>query len=439
MDDTKRTKKEPAARVKNLTKRAIDAARPEATRYIVWDSTLKGFGLRVEPTGSGQGRKTFLIRYRAGGGRNGVLRQANIGRYGTVTVEQARRKAKAALGEAAGGGDPLGDMLAKRRAGVTVAEVCDWYLEQADAGRLLGRKGRLLKASTVAMDRSRIETHVRPLIGRKPVASLAPRDLEEFQADIATRKAKPASKTPGKAGRPGSGGAGIAPRVLGMLSAIFGHAVRKGLIATNPAIGARKLAPGRRVARLSLDQVRALGAVMRGSNEHPAALGIIRFMLLTGMRRSEVIGARHADLRPEGGVVLADSKTGPQIRPVGKAALEPFKHGGGWLFPSDKTDRPFANSSKVLARLCATAKLSGISPHILRHSFASIAADLGYSELTIAGLLGHAAGSVTAGYVHLDISLVAAADRVSGVIARALDGEEVATVFTLRSETVARG
>jgi hypothetical protein len=153
MDDTKRTKKEPAARVKNLTKRAIDAARPDASRYIIWDSALKGFGLRVDAAGNGSPRKTFIVRYRAGGGRTGTLRQANIGRYGTVTVEQARRKAKAMLGAAGAGGDPLGERLASRRAGVTVAEVCDWYLDQADAGRLLGRKGRPLKASTVAMDR----------------------------------------------------------------------------------------------------------------------------------------------------------------------------------------------------------------------------------------------------------------------------------------------
>jgi integrase len=222
-----------------------------------------------------------------------------------------------------------------------------------------------------------------------------------------------------------------------MLSAIFSHAKRKGLISTNPALGVRRIAPGRRTTRLSIDQVRALGEAMRDSPEHPSGLAVIRFMLLTGLRPAEARNGRHEELLPEGGLTLPDSKTGPQIRPIGKAALRPFTPGSsGWLFPSDKTDRPFANSSKVLARLCAKAKLSGISPHILRHSFASIAADLGYSELTIAGLLGHAAGSVTAGYVHLDISLVAAADRVSGVIARALDGEEVATVFTLRSEAV---
>ena len=75
-------------------------------------------------------------------------------------------------------------------------------------------------------------------------------------------------------------------------------------------------------------------------------------------------------------------------------------------------------------------------PHTLRHSFASIAADLGYSELVIAGLLGHSAGSVTSGYVHLDSALVSAADRVSTTIAAALAGKETAVVIPLREGVV---
>jgi integrase len=427
------------ARVKNLTKRAIDSLCPETGRYIVWDATLKGFGVRVEPltATSAQPRKTFIVRYRAGGGRAGTLRQATVGRYGTVTVEQARKTARAMLGAASAGGDPIGEAQGKRRAGVTVAEVCDWYLERAAAGRILGRKGRPLKASTVAMDRSRIDSHVRRLIGRKPVASLTAHGLEEFQADVAALKTiAPTKRGAAVKGRAVTGGPGVASRTLAMLSAIFGHATRSGLIASNPAKGSRKIAVTRRTTRLSLEQIRDLGEVMRASSENPVALAAIRFMLLTGTRRSEALGARREALIGEGGLTLADSKSGPQTRPIGKAALAPFaplnRGERGWLFPSDRADGPFKNVPKALKRVSAKANLSGISAHILRHSFASIAGELGYSELTIAGLLGHSAGSVTAGYVHLDASLVAAADRVSAVIARALDGEPDAAVVPLR-------
>jgi len=176
-----------APRVKNLTKRTVEAARPQASRYIVWDAALKGFGVRIEP----QGRKTFIARYRAGGGRTGALRQATIGRFGTLTVEQARRKAKEVLGAAATGGDPVGDMHEARRVGITVNEVCDWYLEQARAGRILSRKRRPIKPLSLYGDESRINQHVRRLIGRKRVAMLAARDLEEMQADIAGLRPPP--------------------------------------------------------------------------------------------------------------------------------------------------------------------------------------------------------------------------------------------------------
>ncbi len=411
-------------RIKNLTKRTVDAAAADAGRYVIWDDTLKGFGLRVDPTnGKGEARKTFIIRYRAGGGRAGTLRQQNVGRYGTVTVDQARKIARALLGAAQAGGDPIGAAKEKRKAGITVGEVCDWYLAQVDAGRLLGRRGQPIKSSTVRHDRSRIETHIKPLIGRRPVSTLTAQDLEDFQADVVEGKAQKRPRAAG-VGRPASGGTGVARRSLSTVSSVFGHAVRKRIIMSNPALGARKLAAPRKLLRLSLAQVGELGAALREADEHPSAKGAIRFMLLSGARISEALGTRYEDLIPQGGLTLHDSKTGAQVRPIGKAALAmAAEHGDGFLFPADGGKRPFVNTPKVLERITKKAGLVGITPHILRHSFASIAGELGYSELTIAGLLGHSAGSVTAGYVHLDASLTAAADRVSAVIAAALDGE----------------
>ena len=132
-----------AGRVQKLTKRSIEAVKPAASRLIIWDSELPGFGLRVEPTG----RKTLIARYRAGGGRTGTLRQATIGRLGTITLDQGRVLARKLLGAAASGSDPVGDKKRARLAGVTVSEVCDWYIREAEAGRILGRRGRPIKRS----------------------------------------------------------------------------------------------------------------------------------------------------------------------------------------------------------------------------------------------------------------------------------------------------
>lgn len=61
--------------------------------------------------------------------------------------------------------------------------------------------------------------------------------------------------------------------------------------------------------------------------------------------------------------------------------------------------------------------LESVTLHTARHGFASVAPELGYSEVTIAGLLGHRSSSVTGRYIHLvDPALIARANAVSGLI-----------------------
>lgn len=428
-------------RVQRLTKRTVDAAKVAEDRFIVWDDELPGFGLRVETSG----RKTFIARYRAGGGRTGTLRQATIGRYGAVTTDEARVLAKKLLGAATGGRDPVGEKKAAQQAGVTVADVCDWYIREAEAGRILGRRGRPIKQSTLTTDRGRIEGHVKPLLGRRAVRSLTLRDMEEMQADIATGRT--AQDHPAKRVRGGvpTGGGGVGARTLAMMRAVFEHAVRRQLIDHNPAKGVRKMASNPRKFRLTLDQVRALGAAMdeaAAGGESPTALAAIRLLLISGFRRGEALGLRPEWIIPAGGIDFPDTKSGPQARPLGRTAMKLLKKrvsaigdSSPWVFPGERGDSHYVGVPKVLARVSVRAKLKGVTPHSLRHTFASIAGDLGFSELTIAGLLGHAAGSVTSGYVHLDSSLVAAADRVSAVIAAALDGQPDAKIIPLHTET----
>ena len=419
------------ARVKALTKRTVDAAQAETHRYILWDDKLKGFGVRVEPRqANGQlPRKTFIARYRAGGGRNGILRQKTLGRYGTVTVDEARIAARRLLGAASVGADPVGEARQERQAGVTVSAVCDWYYREASAGRLLGRRGRRIKASTLLSDKGRIDIHVKPLIGSRAVRSLSLRDMEELQANIAAGKT--AHKPEGKRGGIATGGGGVGGRTLAMLRAIFEHAVRHQLIEANPARGARKIASQKRSRRLTLADLRTLGKAMReaaSNNESPTGLAAIRFILLTGFRRNEALGIRRDWLLTLGGIDFPDTKSGPQVRPIGRVAVQllqgRFKgNNQTWAFPSDRTDGHFVGLPKVLARICAIVGLKGVTVHMLRHTFASVAGDLGFSELVIAGLLGHRAGSVTGGYVHLDSALVTAASRIANAIAETLEGK----------------
>src|SRR5205807_10319509 len=100
---------------------------------------------------------------------------------------------------------------------------------------------------------------------------------------------------------------------------------------------------------------------------------------------------------------------------------------GRYVFSGNAPDKPFRGLPKAWRRIVGKANLPGVTPHGLRHAFASVANDLGFAEPTIAALLGHGTHSVTGRYVHhLDAVLVAAADQVAGEIAAMMAGRRTA-------------
>ena len=415
-----------------LTKRIVDALHPRpGPDLFAWDTELRGFGVRVKPSGT----KTFLIQYRNGEGRT---RRCVIGQFGVLTVEIARSLAQKKLAAVVDGRDPSAERRAARE-GMTIAEVCDWYLEEAGSGRLLGRNRRPIKASSVAGDRGRIETHIKPLIGTRMISQLKLVDVERLQADIAGGKTA-RTKRSGRGGHT-SGGAGVAGRAIGTLRSLLNHARRLGLIEDSPANGVRIIASQKLKRRLSASEVRHLGKIMlrmEREGEHPTGLAAIRVMLLTGFRRMEVLGMRREWIEEDNNcIAFPDTKSGAQLRAAGDEAIKTMLRqarlkASQFVFAADWGDGHFVGVVRVLDRVCLRAGLAEVTPHTLRHTFASIAASLGFGELTISGLLGHAPRGVTQRYIHLDTALVIAADLVAGEIARLLNGGEVLSVRDIK-------
>ncbi|MGH6782230.1 MAG: tyrosine-type recombinase/integrase [Sphingomonadaceae bacterium] len=407
-----------------LTKRVVDALiAPPARETFAWDSELRGFGVRVKPTGG----KAYFVQYRNIEGRT---RRLILGKHGALTVEQARGMARQKLAAAARGEDPSQERHALRQ-GLTIGDICDWYLEHARSGRILGRRRRPIKPSTLDMDESRIATHIRPLIGSRSIRGLTLWDIEGMQAAIVAGKTAKSRK-----GRGGvtTGGPGVAARAVGTLRSILGHALRLGLIEKNPAAGVRLVASTPKSRSLSFAEIKLLGRAMReaaAEGEHPIGLAAIRLALLTGFRRMEVLGMQRSWVYgPEGHVRFPDTKTGPQIRAIGPAAARciadlPHQPGSPYLFPADWGDGHFVGAVRVFERVCERAGITGATLHTLRHTFASVAGNLNFSELTIKGLLGHSPRGVTQGYVHLDFALVMAAERVSSQMDALLSGRAI--------------
>ena len=406
--------------MKKVTKRAVDALKPTKDRDLfLWDRELRGFGVRVKPSGL----KSYLVQYR---NADGATRRLVLGQHGVLTAERARDLARARLVEVSEGGDPSATRHADRE-GWTVAQVCDWYLTEAESGRLLGRQRKPIKASTLAMDSSRIETHIRPLLGSRRVRSLGLIDIEVLQADIA--QGKTAKPRIGSRGGATTGGPGVAARTVSTLHSMFEHALRLGLIEINPAKGVRRIAAAARDRRLSSVEIKQLGKAMHtaeAEGEHPIGLAVIKLLLMTGFRRMEGLALERSWFdKSECCVRFPDTKSGAQLRVIGRAAArliaeQPVLKTSPYVFPADKGDGHFVGVVGILDRVCVAAKLSDVTPHTLRHTFASIAGELGFSELTIAALLGHAARGVTQRYVHIDEALRMAADRVAKEIATLL-------------------
>jgi integrase len=404
--------------------RALKALAPD---HEILDSVLIGFRARRQKGAA----VTFSLVYRAAG----VQRRVTIGRWGPLSPDQARREAQRLLGEVALGLDPQAAKQAQRGA-MTMNELFALYLDEERAGRILGRRGEPKKASTVYNDEGAIRAHLGPLIGDRKVADVTRRDVEQAMYAIAEgRTARLVKGKPRGVSRI-AGGRGAASRVMGLLGAIFSFAIARGLIETNPCARLRRFAGNPRSRRLSDAEFASLATGLKRAFESgtwPPAVACLRFLALTGWRSGEALGLRwkDADLARRT-ANLRDTKTGASMRPMSHAALEvlrslPRTADEDLIFPASRGGGQMGGFKKFARQIIADAGLTGVSPHVLRHTFASVAADLQYSEPTIGALVGHRGRSVTSRYVHAaDAVLLQAADRVANRIVE-LMGEMLAS------------
>jgi Arm DNA-binding domain/Phage integrase, N-terminal SAM-like domain len=239
-----------------LTKSIVDAATPREKQFTIWCSELKGFGIFVQPSGS----RTYFVDYR---NRDGIRKRMTIGRHGKITAEEARKLAIATLGETVKGQDPAEERIQQRKA-LTVKQLCDRYLAAAHKGLILGKGDRPKKASSLYVDRGRINRHILPLLGNKRLQSLKQADISKFIEDVATGKSAKVEKTDKKRGKSiVRGGRGTAARTVGLLGGILTYAVHQGLLEKNPVHGTRKPADGIKKRRLIDDEYRLLGQILQ--------------------------------------------------------------------------------------------------------------------------------------------------------------------------------
>jgi len=182
-----------------LTKRAIDQAKPLPKPYFVWDGELRGFGARIDPGGA----KTFAVRYRPKGqGASAPKRFITIGRYGALTVDEARNRAKEILGAVATGADPAAD-LALRRSASTFKEIADLFLkEHAEPKR---------KFSTAQSYELLLNVYAIPTLGNRRAEAVTRAEVARLHGQIGDRPYQ-------------------ANRLLAVIGSLYTFAERRGLV-----------------------------------------------------------------------------------------------------------------------------------------------------------------------------------------------------------------
>jgi len=365
----------------NLTKRAIEAARYLAPTqggiFVYWDAALPGFGLRVYPSG----RRSFVVFYRAGGGRRGRKRLLTLGGYPTLTVDEARRKARETLVRVAGREDPAAERRAARGA-LTVRELSDLYLEQ---------HSRVHKRS--ARDDERIfKADIVPAWGTRQAVTITRADVAALHRKIGRR------------------GHFVANRALALVSHLFSWSERQGAIPEgfqNPARGVQRYREEHRDRWLSPDEVRRLMLALEGEPS-PYVRGFFWLALLTGCRKGELLVTRWADVDLERAVLrLPVTKAGrvhyvPLSAPA-RTVLEalPREARSPYVFPGATRGSHLVNVSKAWARIVKAAELEDVRLHDLRRTVGSWLAQSGASLPLIGAVLNHSNPSTTQIYARL--------------------------------------
>jgi integrase len=305
-------------------------------------------------------------------------------------------------------------------------------MTDSENGLIMGKGRRPKKASTVFVDNSRVRRHILPLLGNRRVKDITSADVTKFMKDVAAGKTALDVKTKRRGRAIVRGGIGTGTRAVGLLGGIFTYAVQNGIIDKNPVHGVRRFADGKKDRRLTEAEYRRIGEIIRdAAKDTPTttAMKMIRALACTGCRRGEIVNLKWTEVDAENSCIrLIDSKEGASTRPVGLSVIDALEAmrpstAGPYVFPGTQLGKPLIGFPKYWNETFKKTEFAKITPHLLRHSFASIAHDLGFTEVTIAALLGHSRGTITSRYIHtIDAALVMAADTVAGYIQGLLDG-----------------
>ncbi|MEP0338585.1 MAG: tyrosine-type recombinase/integrase [Alphaproteobacteria bacterium] len=364
-----------------LTKRDIDQTSATVKEVVLWDSSLPGFGVRIKPSGV----KSFVIQYR---NRHGRSRRVTLGRYGVMTLEEARTEARQQLSAVSRGSDPRQDRDEGRSA-MTIKDLADRYMSDHCEGRC--------KESTIKAHQWLLDRFIIPALGRRSIHELRHSDVDRLHQSLKETRYN-------------------ANRVLGLLKAMYGRARIWGLVEphVDPTTGVRPFRETRRQRFLSMEELKKLAITLDLAEQDGTISRTVgaayRLLVLTGARLSEIQKLKWEEVDLANDLILLkehkSDRHGAKAIPLSQAAsriLESIERvdENPYVFVGMKENQHITDLQRPWRRIRSRAGLSDVRIHDLRHTFASMGISVGGSLPIIGGLLGHRTPQATAVYAHL--------------------------------------
>ena len=355
-----------------LTKRSVDQTKPSEGDIFIWDSELKGFGLKVTPAG----KKVFIYQYRTGG-RGTPTKRATLGKYGDITPDQARVHARRYAGVVAEGRDPR--LEEKQRQSVAAQESANTFARLvADFIDTYAKKHQRTWQETKRL------LHYDPMAvwAKRPAASLTRREVVALVQTVADRAPITAN------------------RLRAALRKLFNWAVATGRVDASPVSGIPR--PARERPRDRVLSKEELGRVFAAAGKIAYPFGpFFKLLVLTAQRVQEVAGIRWSEIQGNEWIIPAErAKNGKaHVVHLNAPALTILstipRHAGRDLVFTVTGVTPISGFSKAKARLDRLAGVTGWRDHDIRRTVVTGLANLGHPPHVCDKILNHVAGTIS--------------------------------------------
>jgi integrase len=385
-----------------FTQRSIDQLPPNPeksrSRFSEYsDAETTGLKALVSKTG----RKFFYARLTFQGSK----RTIKLGEFPAQTVAEAKQLLLELRAKINRGIDPSMELKSSLST-VTFKQFAEKdYLPYAKAHK-----------RSVASDISKLKTHLLPRFGNRCIYEISLRDIQTYHAEMKISHC-----------------AATANRHLSLLSKMFSCAVQWDFLKAHPCRGITKFNENNSDQRfLSGDEIRKLYAAMENvTARSDMTVAALKFLLLTGMRKNEVLHGQWQNVDLERGIwYVPQTKNGKSNHVVLNAEAKtillnlPRETDSVWVFPGRNPKKPLVEVRRCLNQLAKKAGIPPLKVHSLRHSFASICAQQGVPLLQIKSLLNHASTNTTLRYAHLaNADLLSATQSVGDAVTTALKAQ----------------